>query len=83
MRLPDPRAAAARLPAGAAVVARGLAPAMLAGLAALARRRRLVLLVAGDGAAGAAAGAGLHVPDRRGTVAGLLAFLLAAGAAAA
>ncbi|WP_456305201.1 hypothetical protein, partial [Dankookia rubra] len=26
-RLPDPRAAAARLPAGAAVLARGLAPA--------------------------------------------------------
>ncbi|MBV1796011.1 thiamine phosphate synthase [Siccirubricoccus sp. G192] len=80
LRLPDPRAAAARLPPGAAVVARGLAPAVLAGLAALARRRRLVLLVAGDGRAALRLGrglrAGLHVPDRHGT-AGLAPFLLA------
>ena len=74
VRLPDPRAAAARLPAGAAVVARGLAPAMLRDLATLARRRRLVLLVAGDGRLALRHGAGLHVPDRR-AVAGLLAFL--------
>jgi thiamine-phosphate pyrophosphorylase len=76
VRLADPRAAAARLPAGAAVVARGLAPGVLRGLAALARRRRLVLLVAGDGRLALRHGAGLHVPDRR-AVAGLLPFLLA------
>lgn len=75
-RLPDPRAAALRLPAGAAVLARGLAPGVLAGLSAIARRRRLVLLVAGDGRLALRRGAGLHLPDRRGT-AGLLAFLLA------
>lgn len=75
-RLPDPRAAAAGLPAGAAVVARGLAPAVLAGLAGQVRRRRLRLLVAGSGRLALSLGAGLHVPDRRGT-AGLLAFLLA------
>jgi thiamine-phosphate pyrophosphorylase len=74
VRLPDPRAAAARLPAGAAVVARGLAPAVLNDLAALARRRRLVLLVAGDGRLALRHGAGLHVPDRH-AVAGLAAFL--------
>ncbi|MFZ4411380.1 MAG: thiamine phosphate synthase [Paracraurococcus sp.] len=75
-RLPDPRPAAARLPAGAAVIARGLAPEVLAGLARLARRRRLVLLVAAEGRVALRHGAGLHVPDRRGT-AGLLPFLLA------
>uniref|UniRef100_UPI001081BD9B thiamine phosphate synthase n=1 Tax=Crenalkalicoccus roseus TaxID=1485588 RepID=UPI001081BD9B len=72
----DPRAAAARLPPGAAVVARGLAPGVLAGLAALARRRRLRLLVAGDGRLALRHGAGLHLPDRPG-VPGLLPFLLA------
>ena len=75
-RLPDPRAAAARLPRGAAVLARGLAPEVLAGLAALARRRGLRLVVAGDGRLALRHGAGLHAPDRRGT-AGLLPFLLA------
>jgi thiamine-phosphate pyrophosphorylase len=75
-RLPDPRAAAARLPPGAAVVARGLAPGVLAGLAGLARRRRLVLLVAGDGRAALRHRAGLHLPDRPGAP-GLLPFLLA------
>ncbi len=76
-RLPDPRGAAVRLPRGAAaVVARGLSPAPLADLAGLARRRRLVLLVAGDGRAALRHRAGLHVPDRRPT-AGLLPFLLA------
>jgi thiamine-phosphate pyrophosphorylase len=76
VRLPDPRSAARRLPPGAAVVARGLAPATLAALAVLARRRRLVLLVAGDGRAALRFRAGLHVPDRR-PAAGLLPFLLA------
>ncbi|MDO9710862.1 thiamine phosphate synthase [Paracraurococcus lichenis] len=76
VRLPDPRTAAARLPRGAAVLARGLAPAVTAGLAALARRRRLVLLVAGDGRGALRHGAGLHLPERRGS-AGLLPFLLA------
>ncbi|MBX6746499.1 MAG: thiamine phosphate synthase, partial [Acetobacteraceae bacterium] len=78
--MPDPRAAASRLPPGAAVVARGLPPALLEGLARLARQRRLVLLVAGDGRAALrhARGlrAGLHLPDRRGST-GLLPFLLA------
>lgn len=75
-RLPDPRAAAARLPAGAAVLARGLPPGVLAGLAALARRRRLRLLVAGEGRLALRHGAGLHLPDRRAST-GLLPFLLA------
>lgn len=74
-RLPDPRGAARRLPPGAAVVARGLAPAVLDGLAALARQRRLALLVAGDGRAALRHRAGLHVPDRDGTP-GVLPFLL-------
>jgi len=65
-RLPDPCAAAARLPPGAAVVARGLEPAVLAALAALARRRRLRLLVAGEGRLALRHGAGLHLPDRYG-----------------
>jgi thiamine-phosphate pyrophosphorylase len=64
-RLPDPRGAAMRLPPGAAVLARDLAPALLAALSTLARRRRLVLLVAGDGRAALALRAGLHLPDRR------------------
>jgi thiamine-phosphate pyrophosphorylase len=74
-RLPDPRAAAARLPRGAAVVARGVAPELLAALARLCRGRGLVLLVSGDGRAALALGAGLHVPDRRPTR-GLLPVLL-------
>jgi thiamine-phosphate pyrophosphorylase len=53
------------VPRGAAVVARGLVPAALAGLVALARRRRLLVLVAGDGRAALRHRAGLHVPDRR------------------
>jgi thiamine-phosphate pyrophosphorylase len=76
LRLPDPRAAAARLPPGAAVVARGLAPGVLAGLAAVARRRRLLLLVAGEGRLALRHGAGLLLPDRRPTT-GLPAFLAA------
>jgi thiamine-phosphate pyrophosphorylase len=67
LRLPDPCAAAARLPRGAGVVARGLAPEVLAGLARLARRRALVLAVAQQGRLALALKAGLHVPDRRGT----------------
>ncbi len=76
VRLPDPRNAARDLPPGTAVVARGLAPAVLAELAALARGRRLALLVAGDGRTALRHCAGLHVPDRR-PAAGLLPFLLA------
>ena len=75
-RLPDPRAAAARLPPGAAVLARDLAPGLLAPLAALCRQRRLVLVVAGDGRAALRHRAGLHLPDRRPTR-HLLAFLAA------
>ncbi len=64
-RLPDPRAAACRLPPGSAVLARDMAPALLRPLAVLARRRRLVLLLAGRGRAALALRAGLHLPDRR------------------
>ena len=76
VRLPDPRAAAARLPRGSAVLARALAPAMLAALAGLARRRGLRLLVAGEGRLALAHGAGLHLPDRSRSR-HLLPFLLA------
>lgn len=79
-RLPDPRAAMAALPRGAGVVARGLAPGLLRPVARLARQRGLILLVAGDGRAALALGAGLHVPDRRQSP-GLLAFLAARRAA--
>ena len=65
VRLPDPLAAARRLPRGAGVVARGLAPAVLLALGGLARRRGLALVVAGDGRAGLALRAGMHLPDRR------------------
>ncbi len=70
VRLPDPLAAAARLPAGAAVVLRHYgrpAPerrALGRALAALCRRRRLRLLVAADWRLAAAVGAdGLHLPE--------------------
>lgn len=76
VRLPDPRATAARLPRGAGVVARGALPGVLAGLAVVCRRRGLCLLVAGAGRAALAARAGLHLPDRRGAT-GLLPFLAA------
>lgn len=67
-----------RLPAGAGIIARGAAPATLARLLRLARRRRLLLLVAGDGrAALRLAGAGLHLPDREPPATGLLPFLTA------
>jgi len=81
VRLPDPMAAAARLPRGSGVLARGASAAVRARLADLARRRGMVLLVAGDGRAALAAGAGLHVPDRR-PASGLLPFLLARRAGA-
>ena len=81
VRLPDPLAAAARLPRGAGVLARDLAAPVLLRLAALARRRGLVLLVAGDGRAALAARSGLHLPDRRRTR-NVLPFLLARRAGA-
>ncbi|MFT8244035.1 thiamine phosphate synthase [Roseomonas sp. BN140053] len=74
-RLPDPRGAARTLPRGSAVLARDVPPAVLRSLARLCRQRGLRLLVSGDGRAALAAGAGLHLPDRRRT-AGLLPFLL-------
>lgn len=80
MRLPDPRAAMQRLPRGAGVVLRGLAPGLLKPVARLARRRGLKLLVAGDGRAALALRAGLHLPDRRESGA-LLPFLRARRAA--
>lgn len=76
VRLPDPCPAAADLPRGAGVLARGLARPVLARLARLARRRGLVVVVAGDGRAALAARAGLHLPDRRPSR-GLLPFLRA------
>lgn len=79
-RLPDPRAAMAALPRGAGVVARGLAPELLRPVARLARQRGLIFLVAGDGRAALALGAGLHVPDRRES-GGLLPLLIARRAA--
>ncbi|WP_431282644.1 thiamine phosphate synthase [Humitalea sp. 24SJ18S-53] len=78
-RLPDLRAAAARLPGprgAAGVLARDQAPGVMVGLARLCRARGRVLLVAGDGRAALRLRAGLHVPDRR-AAAGLLPFLLA------
>ncbi|WP_372617059.1 thiamine phosphate synthase [Falsiroseomonas sp.] len=76
VRLPDPSAAAARLPRGAGVLARGLDGAVLAALALMCRRRGLLLLVAGDGRTALRLGAGLHVPDRV-PARGLLPFLRA------
>ncbi|WP_424136096.1 thiamine phosphate synthase [Roseomonas chloroacetimidivorans] len=75
-RLPDPRAAARRLPPGSAVLARDLAPALLRPLATLVRQRRLQLLVAGQGRVALAHRCGLHLPDRR-AVANLLPVLIA------
>ena len=67
-RMPDPRAAVAGLPRGAAVILRHYdAPgrgALAADLAALCRARGLVLLVAGGWRLAAAVGAhGLHLPE--------------------
>jgi len=76
VRLPDPRAAAARLPRGSGVLLRGAAPAMRRAMARLARAHGLVLLVGGDGRAALAARAGLHMPDRA-PCAHRLPFLLA------
>lgn len=64
-RLPDPRAAAARLPPGSGVLARGVAPGLLPAVARLCRARRLVLLVSGEGRVALRLRAGLHLPDRR------------------
>lgn len=69
VRLPDPAPAMARLPAGAGVLLRHYdaadRPALARQLAALARRRRLVLLLGGaDWRLAAAIGAqGLHLPE--------------------
>ena len=67
-RLPDPLPAIARLPAGAGVVVRQYGEdhrlALATAIAVLARRRRLVLLVAGDWRLAARLGAqGLHLPE--------------------
>jgi thiamine-phosphate pyrophosphorylase len=81
VRLPDPRPAAARLPRGAGVLARGLAEDVMAGLARLCHARGLVLLVGGDGRAALRHRAGLHLPDRV-SPRGLLPFLRARRGAA-
>ncbi len=67
-RLPDPLAAAAALPAGAGVILRHYddpdRAALARALAALCRRRRLRLLIAGDAQlAAAVAAGGLHLPE--------------------
>jgi len=64
LRLPDPCAAAARLPRGAGVLARGLKPPVLARLRRIVRRRGLVLLLGGDPATALRTRCGLHLPDR-------------------
>ncbi|WP_419898453.1 thiamine phosphate synthase [Roseomonas sp. USHLN139] len=79
-RLPDPRAAAARLPRGAGVVARGMAPALLESLARQ-HRRRGPLLLGGTPRLALALRAGLHWPDRP-VGAGVAAFRLARRAGA-
>jgi len=79
-RMPDPLPAARRLPAGAGILLRHYATAeriaLARNLAALARRRRLTLLVAGDWRLAAAVGAaGIHLPEgllRSGRLAPLL-----------
>lgn len=68
-RLPDPTAAAARLPAGCAVILRHYGDpgraALARRLAALCRRRRLLFLVAGDARLAQRADAGgLHLSER-------------------
>ncbi|EME70495.1 thiamine monophosphate synthase [Paramagnetospirillum caucaseum] len=83
IRLPDPLAAMARLPPGAGVILRHYAGERRAGLARdvarLARRRRLVLVVAGDWRLAARLGAdGLHLPEglaRHGLLAGALGWV--------
>ena len=66
-RRPDPLPAAARLAAGQGVVLRHYGrperAALAKRLAALAARRKLVLLVADDWRLAAALGAGLHLPE--------------------
>ena len=69
-RTPDPAAIAERLPRGAGVVFRAFgapdARDQARRLAAIARRRGLVLLVGADEVLAAASGAhGLHLPERR------------------
>jgi thiamine-phosphate pyrophosphorylase len=77
IRLPDPCAAANLLPRGSLVIVRardGRHRAMLGQqLRAIARRRGLVLLVAGDAALARAIGAnGLHLPETMAAKAGRL-----------
>lgn len=63
-RTPDPCAVADRLPRGAGVVFRGFG-AGEPGLAAIVRRRDLVLLIGADEALAARCGAaGIHLPER-------------------
>lgn len=68
-RLPDPAAAARRLPPGSGVIYRAFgaadAPLVARRLAEVARDRRLVLLIGKDEALAAACGAaGVHLPER-------------------
>lgn len=82
VRLPDPLAAMARLPPGSGVILRHYATErrdLARAMAFLARRRRLVFLVAGDWRLAAEIGAdGLHLPEgmaRHGMLAGALGWV--------
>jgi len=77
VRTPDPEAVAARLPAGSAVVYRHFgaadAEAQARRLLAIARKRRLKLLIGADPALAARIGAdGVHLPERQSHRAGAL-----------
>ena len=74
-RVPDPEAVVRRLPAGSAVVFRAFgaldSAARGRGLAAIARRQGVVMLVGADPALAHAIGAaGIHLPERSGHLAG-------------
>lgn len=75
VRLPDPTGLLAVLPRGAAVLLRGATAEVGKRVAAICRRRGLVLMIGGDGRMALRLGAGLHLPDRS-TVRNLLPFLL-------
>ncbi|WP_424810794.1 thiamine phosphate synthase [Roseococcus sp. YIM B11640] len=74
-RLPDPTPFLGRLPRGAAVLLRGIEARLAGRVAARCRALGLRPVVSGDGRLALRIGAGLHVPDRAGTV-HLLPFLL-------
>lgn len=64
VRLPDPTGLLGALPRGAGVLLRGATPEVAWRVAAMCRRRGLVLMVGGEGRLALRLGAGLHLPDR-------------------